>query len=357
MRQIPWTSDPAPLFRHGDAAGRGRDGWLDYSVSVNPLGPPSTVLLALRDHAAQAVAHYPDPGCRDLASRLAARHDVPAANVVVGNGANDLLFAAARAFRPRRTVVVEPAYTEYLRASLAAGADVEHWLADGDGFEPQPFDIQGADLVWLANPNNPTGRLWPPGCLAPWIEAHPRTLFVVDEAFLPLRPDESDHSLVPAVSRLANLVVVRSLTKLYTLPGLRLGYALAGAERASGLRAAIVPWSVNALAQVAGLAALEDDAFLAQTHAWFRHEAESFAGRLRACSGRLDVVPSGANFVLARLKGTTAAWLARRLAEQRCVVREAGNFVGLDEHFVRVAVRGPDDNRRLLDTLATLLEG
>jgi len=363
MRKVPCTwSDTTPLFRHGDAAGGARDGLVDCSVSVNPLGPPASVLRSLKrlnslpqpgDGWIPLIGRYPDSNCSRLGTALAFRHGIAGDQVVVGNGTNDLIYAAARVFRPRRVAIVEPTYTEYFRASLRAGASVEHWLADGPGFEPKPFDPRGADLVWLANPNNPTGRLWAPGRLVSWIEAHPRTLFVVDEAFLPFRPDEVHHSLIAAVHRLGNLIVLRSLTKLYTLPGLRLGYAVAASRLAAQLQDEIIPWSVNALAQAAGLVALEDRPFLAQTHAWFTEEALPFPGQLRNASTALAPIPSEANFVLVRLQGTTADQLVNRLAKRGFAVRDASNFIGLDNHYVRVAVRQPEDNRRLLDALRT----
>jgi threonine-phosphate decarboxylase len=271
--------------------------------------------------------------------------------VVVGNGTNDVIYALARALRPRRAAIVEPTYTEYFRASQRIGASVDHWLADSLDFAPQPFDPQGADLVWLANPNNPTGRLWAPGRLGSWMEAHPQTVFVVDEAFLPFRQDEAKHSLIPALDRLANVVVLRSLTKLYTLPGLRLGYAVAGSRLAAELRAEIVPWSVNAPAQVAGVAALQDNAFLVQTHAWFSEEMPAFFERLRGISAALEPVPSESNSVLVRLRGMTAGTLVSRLAARSFAIRDASNFIGLGENYVRLAVRKPDDNRRLMAAL------
>jgi threonine-phosphate decarboxylase len=337
---------PARLFRHGGSpAGRGSA--LDFSASINPLGPPDSVLRALHREL-PAVAHYPDPDCAELAARLAALHGVSAEQVVVGNGANDLIHALPRAARPRRAAIAEPTYTEYLRASLLVGAEVEHWLAEGDTFNPEPFDPEGADLVWLGNPNNPTGQLWPRPALVRWLEAFPRTLFVVDEAFLPFLPDEAEHSLVPLLGRLPNLVVLRSLTKLYALPGLRLGYAVAHPDLAERLRDQLVPWSVNALAQAAGVAALDDAAFLRRTRAWAGAELPFVNETLAGLTRNLEPVPSQAVFVLFRVRGLTAAWLAGALCESGIAVRDASNFVGLDAHYVRVSLRSPEHNRVLL---------
>ncbi len=358
MRKIPCTRiEPASLFRHGDAAGRLHAGLLDFSVSVNPLGTPASLLLALREAMAALVGRYPDPACTQLVQHLARRHGIETDQIVVGNGSNELIYAAARAFRPPRVAIAEPTYTEYLRASLNVNAAVDHWLAEEPDYTLEPFDPQGADVVWLANPNNPTGRLWAPGSLLSWIGAFPRTLFIVDEAFLPFRRDEPAHSLIPAVHRLANLVVLRSLTKVYAMPGLRLGYAVADRRSAAALREQLVPWSVNTLAQAAGLAGLEDDSFLAQTNCWFDKEAVPFCEQLRGISAVLQPIRSEANFVLVRLRSISSGQLVNQLASREIAVRDASNFVGLDHRYVRIAPKTLPYNGRLLAALYATCEG
>jgi threonine-phosphate decarboxylase len=355
MRRIPrdWP-DPAPLFRHGDRTLCRADAGLDFSVTVNPLGPPRSVLQALRAGLG-TITRYPDPEGRELVERLALHHHCPGTQIVVGNGANDLIYALTRAVRPRRVAIAEPTYTEYLRAALLAGVEVTHWLTEGADFEPEPFDPEGVELLWLCNPNNPTGRLWPrPEALLTWIRTRTRTLFAVDEAFLTLTAGGEGRSLIPAVSRLANLVVLRSLTKLYALPGLRLGYLVAPAEWAERVRAQVVPWSVNALAQAAGLAALGDEDYHRRTRAWLASEVPPFAGRLARACERLRPVRSEASFVLAELHGLTAAAAVEGLARQGIAVRDATNFVGLGAQYLRVAVRTAEENERLFEALARL---
>jgi threonine-phosphate decarboxylase len=354
MRKIPcpWT-DPTPLFRHGDAWGRVQPELIDFSVSVNPLGPPAGVLHALR---IPQIDRYPDPDSLQLRETLAARHGLEPDQIVAGNGANDLIYAAARAFRPGRVAILEPTYTEYFRASLRVGASVDHWLAEAPGFEPQQFDPDGVDLVWLANPNNPTGRLWDKGQLLGWIGSNPRIMFLVDEAFLPFRADGQAQSLISALAQLPNLVVVRSLTKVFAMPGMRLGYALACGSLAARLREEVVPWSVNSLAQAAGIAALQDSAYLVKTQTWFEEEAQSFEERLGAFSPAIAPVPSQANFVLVKLEGTSAARLSRGLMEYGVTVRPAGNFVGLDDRYLRISARTTGENLRFLHALRTALE-
>jgi threonine-phosphate decarboxylase len=352
MHKLSTAEVAGPVFRHGGAGGAGT---LDFSAGINPMGPPAGVLAVLRDNLA-AVGRYPDPDCRILTRHVARLHGVGRECVVAGNGAAELIHAAARAVRPRRVSVVEPAFTEYRRAALRCGAVIDHWMSQKAYFQPAPFDPGGADLVWLCNPNNPTGRLWPPGEIFPWVAAHPESIFVIDEAFLPFRPDEPEHSLAADVERSPNLIVVRSLTKLYALPGLRLGYAVAAPEWAERLREQLPPWSVNALAQVAGLVALEDDLYRQRTHAWFRTEPPRLFQELRKFDG-LEVLPTQANFILLRLRHATAETAACRLAARRILVRDASDFVGLGPSWVRVAVRTAADNDRLLAALADVAGG
>jgi threonine-phosphate decarboxylase len=355
MRQVSRAFDPTPLFRHGSEAARQRQPVLDFSVNLNPLGPPPSVLEALRREL-DGIGRYPDPQCRALKEQLATQHDLTPDHVVVGNGSNDLIAAITRVFPIRQVVIVEPTYTEYLRAALAGEQQPEHWLAEGEHFQPEPFPLELGRLVWLCNPNNPTGQLWRRDELTAWITGNPTTQFIVDEAFLPFRSDETSHSLIGAVYRLPNVVVLRSLTKFYTLPGLRLGYAVANPEVANYIQRQLATWSVNALAETAGLAALGARNWSAQTHTWLNTERPELLKQLRALPG-LDPVPSQANFILLRLRERTACDVAGRLAERGIAVRDASNFIGLDDHYIRVAVRARADNQRLVEELGTLLRG
>jgi histidinol-phosphate/aromatic aminotransferase/cobyric acid decarboxylase-like protein len=373
MRKIaaPYT-DPSPLFRHGGAPQRDRGQLLDFSASINPLGPPESVLRALRDELPN-IAHYPDPECQELTERLAVLHGVAPSQVVVGNGSNELIYAIARAFRPKHVAIAEPTYTEYLRASLLVGAKVDHWLAEGNHFKFTTFDPEGADIVWLANPNNPTGGMWAGGAyLTRWIASHPESLFVMDEAFLPLRWENFCRargfppSLIWYMKDISNLIVLNSFTKMYALPGLRLGYAVASVELTEQLRRQLVPWSVNCLAQRAGLACLDGDPdYRQRTAQWLNgtrlgNGSSPRNGRadgvaLKHVPRLLRALPSHCNFFLARLKGVTSDWLRARLAERGIAIRDASNFVGLDQRYVRIAIRTPAENARLFEEIESIL--
>ena len=308
------------------------------------------------DRELRGVVRYPEIESVALTVRLAALHDIAPAQVIVGNGSTELIYAIARACRPVRVAIAEPTFTEYLRASLLVGAASEHWLAEGSHFDLEPFDPGMAELVWLCNPNNPTGQLWPAALLQDWIRRQRRTLFVIDEAFLPFLEKEGEHSLVAETSASPNLIVLRSMTKVYTVPGLRLGYAVMNATLAQAIRTQLAPWSVSNLAQAAGLAALDDSRFLEMTRAWFKAERKAFDRILASLAPHLEVIPSQANFSLLRLPNGSSGGLVQALAEKGIAVREASNFVGLSAGYLRVAVRLATDNERLIGEMRKALE-
>jgi len=355
MRKLdrPYT-DPSYLFRHGGAAA---PGLLDFSASINPLGPSPLVLQAIQD-ALPTIARYPDPECRELTDWLEGSEWLEPGEVVVGNGSNELIHAITRAFQPRRVAIVEPTYTEYLRAALLIGAEVDHWLAEGEDFTIQPFDAGAADLVWLCNPNSPTGQVLS-GSMHSWLRDFPKTMFVVDAAFEQMMIGKGAISNWQQIGGLPpNLIKLKSLTKCFALPGLRLGYATGRVDLIEKVRRQIVPWSVNTLAQVAGVAAMGDfQASILRSRLGYADEVAGFRSQLAAMSRHVHVVPGQANFVLLRLLTITAPALCARLAERGIAIRDASNFVGLDERYVRIAVRTPADNQRLLTELKSILEG
>ncbi len=341
------------LSRHGGYREPGAERIVDCSVSLNPLGPPGSVLQALRRELPE-VEHYPDPCCRLLIERLASLHEIESSNILIGNGSNELIHLIVRALRPTRVAIVEPTYTEYVRASRLTGAAIDHWLPEDGQFTPLPFDSEDAELVWLCNPNNPTGRLWPREQLFSWIAAFPRCTFVVDEAFMPFLPDEAMQSMIPALAHLDNLIVLRSMTKIYALPGLRLGYLAAAKPLVDRMRQHVIPWSVNSLAQAAGLAALEDEEYLARTHLWIANAISEFTDELRRLAPFLGVLPTCCNFVLVKLRDMSAASFSKRMLERGIAVRDASNFVGLNGRHVRLAVQLPAINQQLVVAMRSI---
>jgi L-threonine-O-3-phosphate decarboxylase len=348
--------DLGQTWLHGGAPSGNGWPWLDFSTNLNPLGPPASVLKALRS-SLSAIARYPDPDSTVLVEALARHHRVEPNQIMIGNGVNECIHAIARSWPSSIVAIVQPTYTEYHRACVNARHRVQHWVTEGDDFQPTPFDPGRARMVWLCNPNNPTGRLWSLGQLIPWIESHPAVDFIVDESFLPFRPDHLRHSLIRQVKRVENLIVLRSLTKLFTLPGLRLGYLLANPVRVAALRSNQPWWPISVLSQLAGLAALKDKPFIQRTQAWLKPERNLLLYKLDAFSGNLRPVLSQTNFVLVHLQGISAQVLRYQLLRHGICIRLATNrFVGLEGEYIRLAVRTRKENEQLVAALRSILK-
>jgi histidinol-phosphate aminotransferase len=340
-------SHPTPGRRfHGDTvAGPGQ---LDFAVNVVPGGPPEWLQKALQDGLSQAAA-YPDEG--PATAMVAARHGRPPEEVVLLNGAAEASWLLAQVLRPQLAVVVAPSFTEPEAALQAAGRRVQHVWRNTDDFHLDPAAVPAeADLVVAGNPNNPTGTLDPAAILAGL--ARPGRVLVVDEAFMELTPGETQ--TLAGRRDLPGLVVVRSLTKLWGMAGIRAGYLLAPPALASALRAARQPWSVNSLACAALNAWAEQGAdhaaHLVQRLAATR---EQFAAALATLPG-LRIWPSAANFLLLQVADGPAVLSA--LAARGIAVRPCHSFPGLTASHLRIAVRDPADNQRLVDALSKELD-
>lgn len=317
---------------------------LDFSANLNPAGPPAGVLAAVREQAG-SIRHYPEPYAATLRERLAAHLRVPPGSVAVTAGAAEAIYLVARLARFGGRVLVEhPTFSEYERAARAAGVP---WA-------PAAL-LRRGDVRFLCNPNNPTGRLLPRGAVAEEADSATRSgaALVVDESFLDFvqEPDAISVAREAAAGEL-NLWVVGSLTKFYALPGLRLGFLIGpGGARFDGERD---PWSVGALAQAAGMAALADEAYRVRTREWIGAERVYLYEGLRRLPG-LQVFEPSANFILGEAP-VPAALLQEHLGPRGILIRDCGNFPGLSEKHFRVAVRSRPENQRLLEALSECMK-
>jgi histidinol-phosphate aminotransferase len=331
---------------HGDTVAA--PGQLDFAVNVVPGSPPEWLLEALGDGLSQAAA-YPDEG--PATTVVAARHGRPPEEVVLLNGAAEAFWLLAQVLRPELAVVVAPSFTEPEAALQATGQRMQPVWRDPDSFHLDPAAVPAdADLVVTANPNNPTGTLDPAATLAGL--TRPGRVLVVDEAFMEFTPGEAES--LAGRRDLPGLVVIRSLTKLWGLAGIRAGYLLAPLQTARALRAAGQPWSVNSLA-CAALAAWADQGAGHATHRVRRLAAirEQFAAALAALPG-VRIWPSAANFLLLQVAEGPA--VIAGLAARGIAVRPCHSFPGLTANHLRVAVRDPADNQRLVDALVEVLD-
>lgn len=329
---------------------------LDFSASINPLGPPP----GLYEHLAErlpAITRYPDPAARRLCAAIIAHYEL-SADFVPGNGAAELIFLLLRGVAPRTVLIPVPTFSLYERATLAVGSQLlYHQLPPEADFRLDRAQFCRTvrqlrpDLVFLCNPNNPTGQLLDRDEVLSIAEeiAGVGGLLVVDEAFLEFRADYQQRTLL-ALATPRNVVVLCSLTKLFAIPGLRLGF-LAGPDGVvDAVRAVRDPWSVNVLAQLAGEFVLGQDGFVAKSAAAVEVLAGQLAGALAELP-QLKVHPPSVNYIFLQSLTKPSAVLLRELLTAGVLIRDCSNFRGLDSGYVRVAVRTAAENGRLVAAL------
>ncbi|MDE3131855.1 MAG: threonine-phosphate decarboxylase [Acidobacteriota bacterium] len=332
------------LREHGDTLAR--EGMLDFAVNVWPAPRPAALERALAEALADS-GRYPSE--QPARQAIAARHGRSVEEVLLLNGACEAFWLLAHTYRPKVSVCIHPSFTEPEAALRAAGGEVVRVQREPEQWIFRPVDVpEEAQLVVVGHPNNPTGNL----DAAEAITALGRRwrLLVVDESFIDFVP-HSEASLAGR-AEVPGLAVIRSLTKLWALPGIRAGYLLAPAEIVERLAAHRQPWSVNTLACAALTTCASDRDTPRRVAAQVASAREELAEALQLLPG-LRVWPSQANFLLLRVPDD--AGLVEALRERRIAVRPAASFPGLDERYIRVAVRTRADNRLLVNALTEIL--
>jgi len=331
---------------------------VDFSASINPLGPPRSAIDAIQ-RGLQALSAYPDPDSSQLRLALSSWHSIPPEWILPGNGAAELLtWAGWELSQQGVTYLPTPAFSDYGRALRAFGAEVQDC----------PLSISNPSIITLPslllnapdsqkglllnNPHNPTGTLWTVEEILPYLETF--DLVVVDEAFMDFLAPGEQESLIPLVQDYTNLVIVRSLTKFYSLPGLRLGYAISHPDRLQQWQKLRDPWSVNVLAALAGEAIISDTTFQQQTWDWLKPTRSKLFTGLASLKG-LQPLESVANFLLVKTAISSTQLQETLLKQHQILIRDCLSFPELGNSYFRVAVRSETENQRLLEGLASIL--
>jgi len=331
------------IYEHGGAKAR-----IDFSVNINPLGMPEAAYKALL-RAACGCDSYPDPECGELRDKISLRTGLKRENIICGNGAADLIFRTAIAAEPKRGLLISPTFSEYERALSAVGCDIDFYsLKEENDFSLGDDFLRvlegGYDIMFLCNPNNPTGGELSRDKLAEIISVclKENTFPVIDVSFA----DFSQSGISSAELAEMGAAVIGSFTKIYAMPALRLGYMLCRDEnfiRRVGLSGQ--SWSVNSLAQAAGAAALEDESFIPRTAEYISRERRFLEERLAQM--KIKAYPAAANFILMKSEHD----LADIAAKSELALRRCENFRGLDSSFFRTAIKSHEDNMELVMAL------
>lgn len=331
---------------------------VDFSASINPLGPSLRVRHAILS-AWSALVHYPDPDHVSLREAIGRKFSLAPDWVRIGNGSCELIHLLPRALSLRKVMIMGATFSEYSRAVWLAGGKVLNVLAKrSDGYRPPLREalksLQGdgpmIDALFLCNPNSPTGQVIFQEDLVELVQVaeRKRTWLIVDEAFVDYCEAQS---VLPRLTSHPYLLVIRSFTKFYGLPGLRVGYLVGNPKVLAHLQTLQSPWAVNALAQVAALSAIQDQSHASRSLAFMNVERKNLEMSLAQLKG-VVVFPSAANFLLVELPPRqSASELCLALRQEGLLVRDCSLVPGLNDRTIRIAVRTPAQNRCLISAL------
>jgi len=340
-----------------------RELFIDLSANINAFGPPPGVWNALQA-ALPEIVHYPDPESRLLTMALAAKAKIPPQQILTGNGAGELIYTVMLALKPNRVAIPVPAFSEYGRAAAAVGASImpiplgaEGWESLAHAGHDREFwrqwerAVNECDLAVVCSPHNPTGSMLNYADFVRMFEiaVDSKCHILFDESFYDFLPDSRRWSARCLVSEASRLIVLYSLTKFFALPGLRLGAVFAEPRVIDCLRRHRDPWSVNILAEAAGVSALADDEFPAWARQQNAASKEHLFRRFEELRfNKFRLLPSSANFALIEVQDRTSGELATALGRQGLLVRDCADFLGLDGQFIRVAIKDISSMNALL---------
>ncbi|WP_447884891.1 threonine-phosphate decarboxylase CobD [Serratia fonticola] len=333
---------------------------IDFSANINPLGMPASLKAAIIEHLTSAEC-YPDVEYRRLHAALAGVHHCPAETIMAGNGATELIYAIVNRLRPRTALLLTPGFAEYRRALQRIDCQIEDYpLDEAGGFQPDEQLLQvlaerQPDCLFLATPNNPTGLMPDPALLQAIVACcrQHNIALIVDEAFIDFLPDAP--GLIPQMADYSRLYILRSLTKFFAIPGLRLGY-LVSSDRAGlqQMKQQREPWTINAYAALAGEVILDDLDYIQQTHQWLTEQRAWLFDALTALP-HLRIWPGAANYIFLRCL-RPGYDLQQALLQHRILIRHCANYPGLSADYYRVAIKSEAANRRLIAALQQILE-
>lgn len=349
------------IYALAESLGCPVDAIIDMSSNVNPLGPPPGLLDHLCRHM-DRIRTLPEVDAGAAVRQFAAHVDIPVNQVLAGNGTTQLIYALPRALETRLALIVGPTYADYHDGCRQNQVDSAYWLTrEGEGFQPDfaaMVDLLApCDTVYICNPNNPTGVLVEGEVLRRLSRKFPDKTFVVDESYLPFVATPERWSLM--AERPKNVLVLHSMSKIFRIPGLRVGFMVGDPALIERMQSFSLPWSVNSLALEAIHYLLEPnegiDRFVMDTRRLLNDEKEAMTRRLSAIPG-IRLFPSATGFFLVRLPDPhRSPEVCRRLAQEKILVRDCANFTGLSDRFIRISLQTRAMNKKCTTALEAVL--
>ena len=364
---------------------------LDYSSNINPYGIPESLKKRITENL-EVLERYPDPDYVELREKLANLNKVNLSDIILGNGATEIIFLFMKVINPKKILIVSPTFGEYERAvkateiprdivSLSCSGDnknienkeieIEYFeLKESDDFKLNIGNLKNElenkyDLLIICNPNNPTGKFLKLAQTEEILKECNKydTKLFIDEAFIEFLADGMKESIINTEENKKNLFVTRAFTKFFAIPGLRLGYGMYfGKELEKKISEKKEPWSVNNIAELAGLTVLDDTKYIEKTLKWITKEKIYMYEKLNEISG-IKVYETEVNFITGKIdeklfsEGLNVKILREKMLEQGILIRDASNFKFLDERFFRLAIKDRASNDRVIKVLKEIFRG
>ena len=363
---------------------------LDYSSNINPYGIPEGLKKRIIENL-EILERYPDPDYVELREKLANLNNVNLSDIVLGNGATEIIFLFMKVINPKKILIVSPTFGEYERAVKAVGTsrnsidlscsddnknienkeiEIEYFeLKESDDFNLNIGNLKNElekkyDLLIICNPNNPTGKFLKLAQTEEILKECNKydTKLFIDEAFIEFLADGMKESIINTEENKKNLFVTRAFTKFFAIPGLRLGYGMYfDKELEQKISEKKEPWSVNNIAEMAGLTVLDDTEYIEKTLKWITKEKIYMYEKLNEISG-IKVYETEVNFITGKIdeklfsEGLNVKVLREKMLEQGILIRDASNFKFLDERFFRLAIKDRASNDRVIEAMKEIFQ-
>jgi len=335
------------------------DDIVDMSSNINPLGTPSQLLDTLKDQL-YLIHRLPEVDNKTLIRKFAAFYDKHVEQVVAESGTTDFIYQLPKILGSKKALIVGPTYADYADACERNKVDVHYLLAEANqNFIPEITDdaLKKVDTVFLCNPNNPTGHFMFSDQLKEMCQEYPDVRFIIDESYLHFCPEHDDETMIRC--GLANVIVLCSFSKIFAIPGLRLGFVVAHKDIIQSFRQLENPWNVNCLAQIAGTFLFDNmlmvQDFIHNTTCHIQTEKNKFQSTF-ANYPHVKMFGTFAPYLLIQLPDhIIAESVCSRLIKKKYLIRNCSNFYGLTEHFIRIAYKDADNNKILLEYLTEIL--
>ena len=347
---------------------------LDYSSNINPYGVPENLKKEIFEKVF-VLERYPDPDYIELREKIAEKNNLNIENIIVGNGATEIIFLCMKILSPKKVLIVSPTFGEYERAIKAStlandSLEINYFeLKETENFVLNVKNLEtelenNYDLLILCNPNNPTGQFLKLKKLEEILKIceQKNTKLFIDEAFVEFVEDWENESIINSKENKENLFVIRAFTKFFAIPGLRLGYGICfNNNLLKKMLEKKEPWSVNNIADLAGKTVLDDENYIQKTKEWIKDQKKYMYENLNKIEG-LRAYKTEVNFILLKIednlleKGLDVKNLRKKMLEKGILIRDASNFIYLDKRYFRLAIKDKLNNEKVIETLTSILK-